>query len=366
MMGSNWKENKELLTTALEKVEEIEKMLGENFSLSSLKTFRNDLSMTASFYNFLLTTQMPIFSSEMGYFSVLPEEVIQTIFSHMNLQSLCRIYRVCKLFKRLADDEAIWQHMCQKLVLIPRPEKRSWKWFCKSEMCLFKEGEQKNGPGTYKWPCKSTEKGKHENKYSGDWMEDKRHGFGTYHWCNGSMYTGEWKDDRRDGSGIRVWPNGNKYVGEYKNHKRHGNGEFTFSNGSIFKGNFEENKFIFGTYKWPNGRIYKGEWNNIYRHGKGTYWWPDGRSYDGEWKNDKRHGRGSYSWPDGDCYDGLFIDGKRWGRGTLCCRNGEIYDQEWKEDRFNEFNKGLPTENETEPNPQIITKKRKKFRDRRF
>jgi len=64
-------------------------------------------------------------------------------------------------------------------------------------------------------------------------------------------------------------------------------------------------------------------------------------------------------WPDGDCYDGLFIDGKRWGRGTLCCRNGEIYDQEWKEDRFNEFNKGLPSENETEPNPQIITKKRK-------
>jgi len=115
-----------------------------------------------------------------------------------------------------------------------------------------------------------------------------------------------------------------------------------FSNGSVFKGTFEDNKFVFGTYKWPNGRIYEGGWNNIFRHGNGSYWWPDGRTYVGEWKNDKRHGHGVYTWPDGDVFEGNFNEGKRSGKGIFKQKStGESIPQNWKEERFEEFNKGL-------------------------
>jgi len=130
-------------------------------------------------------------------------------------------------------------------------------------------------------------------------------------------------------------------TGEYQNHKRHGTGEFTFSNGSVFTGTFEDNKFIKGTYTWPNGRVYNGEWNNIFRHGKGSYWWPDGRTYVGDWRNDKRHGAGVYSWPDGDAFEGKFHEGRRFGQGILRLASGDVFEQEWSEEKFEEFNKGI-------------------------
>jgi hypothetical protein len=56
-IGNNWKENKEVLNKALEKVLEIEQLLGENFSLTSLGHFKNDLTMNENFYNFLLVSK---------------------------------------------------------------------------------------------------------------------------------------------------------------------------------------------------------------------------------------------------------------------------------------------------------------------
>jgi len=61
----------------------------------------------------------------------------------------------------------------------------------------------------------------------------------------------------------------------------------------------------------------------------------------GDWQDDKRHGLGIYSWPDGDIFEGNFDIGKRYGRGVLTLANGEVYDQEWNEEKFEEFNKGL-------------------------
>lgn len=55
---------------------------------------------------------------------------------------------------------------------------------------------------------------------------------------------------------------------------------------------------------------------------------------------------GTYTWADGDKYTGFFVDGRRVGKGVLYRANGEIYDQEWKEEKFEEFNKGIPDDNE--------------------
>jgi len=313
----------------------------------------------------LVTTKNITSSPELGYFCVLPPEIVFHVLSNLSHIELCRICCVSKYFKDFGDDERLWQNIGERLNFNPQedllPKHITWKWICMSRLHVFKEGDIKNGVGMYVWPCKVNVPGtKHENKYSGDWSNDIRNGFGTYHWCNGSLYAGQWKLDKREGHGTRTWPNGNKYVGDYKNHKRHGNGEFTFSNGSIFKGAFEDNKFVHGTYTWPNGRIYNGDWNNIFRHGKGSYWWPDGRTYSGDWKNDKRHGKGVYTWPDGDSFEGIFNEGKRWGHGTLKRASGQVYSQNWKEEKFEEFNKGIDFDDPKCPSRLIEPKASKK------
>ena len=46
---------------------------------------------------------------------------------------------------------------------------------------------------------------------------------------NGCHYSGEWVQNKRHGLGIYTWPSGAKYEGEYKYDRRHGNGKLTYA-----------------------------------------------------------------------------------------------------------------------------------------
>jgi len=338
-----WHEHYEYILQALEFVYKAKNLI--SFSkLSGFQMLIEELNSQAAFYSFLINTQATILNLDLGYFCILPDEVIFCILSHLDYKDLCRMICVCKEFKIYAEDDSLWRKVCERLKLSAREKSpsKSWKWLCQANKNLFKEGMICDGIGAYFYP--NPEDSTKLTYYCGDWKNGKKHGFGTLFWSNSSMYIGEWREDLRDGFGTRIWPNGNKYIGEYKEHKRDGLGEFTFSNGSVFKGKFSQNKFDYGSYTWPNGRVYTGDWNDVKRHGKGNYWWPDGRTYVGEWKNDKRHGFGVYTWADGDRYEGIFFDGRRFGNGTLIRLNGERYDQHWKEERFEEFYKGIGEE----------------------
>lgn len=348
--SNQWESQVQLVGAALSKLQKIEELVQFCNNIPSIKSLKEDLESLGNFFRLLMNTKNIVSSPSLGYFCILPSEIILHIFKALNYREVLRMACVCRAFKDTSEDETIWHGLCSQLNLLtagePLPKSKNHYWLLKSRLRVFKDNESKSGVGMYIWPCKVTAPGvnKHENRYCGDWVDNLREGYGTYHWCNGSLYAGEWKADKREGFGTRSWPNGNKYIGEYKNHKRHGKGEFTFSNTSVFSGTFEDNKFVHGTYTWPNGRIYNGDWNNIFRHGNGMYWWPDGRSYQGEWKNDKRHGHGVYRWPDGDTFDGMFNEGKRWGKGALKRANGESFPQSWREEKFEEFNKGIVVE----------------------
>jgi len=43
--------------------------------------------------------------------------------------------------------------------------------------------------------------GQMENKYNGEFVNDKKHGEGTFEWENGDKYTGGWKDGKMNGEG---------------------------------------------------------------------------------------------------------------------------------------------------------------------
>ncbi|PRP87213.1 hypothetical protein PROFUN_01475 [Planoprotostelium fungivorum] len=336
----NWEEKRDKFRGGLEYVLKIERvLLGEE--VESLPSLKEELTNKHNFYSLLLRIPHFVETDRFGYFSVLPSEIVYHIFSYLDYRSLCTSGGVCTKFRDVSRDDPIWERLCitSEIPLDLKFEGKTWKWLALSKLRKWPQNAFKDGPGCFFYD--QAEDPEKKDEYCGDWVNNKRTGYGTYIWMTGSSYRGQWKEDQRSGKGERVWPNGNKYIGEYANHKRHGKGEFTFTNGSIFRGQFHENKFIFGTYTWPNGRVYTGEWANVFRHGQGHYSWPDGRTYKGMWKKDKRHGQGEYTWPDGDSFTGNFVDGKRVGAGKLTLKNGDIYQQEWKEERFDEFFKGI-------------------------
>lgn len=58
------------------------------------------------------------------------------------------------------------------------------------------------------------------------------------------MYAGEWLDDKREGFGEYFYTNGDHYTGEWRNHVRHGRGRYTYASAAI---------------------QYDGNWNNGFR-----------------------------------------------------------------------------------------------------
>lgn len=68
--------------------------------------------------------------------------------------------------------------------------------------------------------------------YTGEWLDDKKHGQGTYKWTNGMSYEGGWENNLRNGQGKFIWPNKQVFEGEWKNDKRNGPGKLVNPDGS--------------------------------------------------------------------------------------------------------------------------------------
>ncbi|KAF4034731.1 MORN repeat [Phytophthora infestans] len=129
-------------------------------------------------------------------------------------------------------------------------------------------------------------------------------------------YTGDWKDGMKHGYGALLYANGNKYEGEWVENKREGRGVYWV----------EEKKKL--------RKQYAGEWCNDHRDGRGTFFNEDGGKYEGQWLNNKRHGHGRMvNGEDQSVYDGEWVDNERSGRGTLVLANGDRYEGHWLNDR---------------------------------
>lgn len=49
----------------------------------------------------------------------------------------------------------------------------------------------------------------------GDWVNDKRHGWGKMTFVRGLTYEGEWNNDKTEGFGVCVYENGDQYSGDW-------------------------------------------------------------------------------------------------------------------------------------------------------
>ena len=124
-------------------------------------------------------------------------------------------------------------------------------------------------------------------KYTGERVDGKKQGIGTYEWNNGTVYEGEFADDKLNGQGKLTIPQKGTYEGTFVNGKRNGQGTYTFANGDLYQGNWIDDKISGqGTYTFANGDTYVGEFLNNKFNGQGTY--TKGKNkYTGIWKDNK-------------------------------------------------------------------------------
>jgi hypothetical protein len=158
----------------------------------------------------------------------------------------------------------------------------------KNEAKTFKSGTR----GAIYW-VKKKAPGKFANgdSYAGDWLHNKKHGFGTQTWSDGGKYQGDWKSGARDGTGT-LW------VSE---------------RGKLRK-------------------AYTGLWQRNKPHGTGVFYDEAGSKYEGQFFCGLQEGRGKLVYANGDCYEGEFVGGKRSGLGVLTLANGDQYEGHWFDD----------------------------------
>ena len=86
---------------------------------------------------------------------------------------------------------------------------------------------------------------------------------------NGAKYTGEWLDGKRDGYGVQIWVDGSRYEGNWKNDKANGDGKLFHADGDVYEGGWMDDKAHgYGKYTHANGATYEGEWRRISRKDK--------------------------------------------------------------------------------------------------
>uniref|UniRef100_A0A8V0Y8G7 Radial spoke head 1 homolog n=1 Tax=Gallus gallus TaxID=9031 RepID=A0A8V0Y8G7_CHICK len=137
------------------------------------------------------------------------------------------------------------------------------------------------------------------------------------------------------------------YVGEYLQNKKHGHGTFYYPDGSKYEGSWvDDQRHGYGEYTYANGDSYAGEWFNDNRHGQGTYIYKDtGSVYVGGWVNGIQEGEAELIHLN-HRYRGKFLNGTPVGRGKYifdigCEQHGEYIQSEEE--------KGEEEEEEEEP-----------------
>ena len=142
----------------------------------------------------------------------------------------------------------------------------------------FKDG-LREGVGTYTY---FKEEGP-QNKYEGEWLQNKKHGIGKMIYGGVGEYFGRFENGKRHGEGVfKYKKNGNVYSGSWKYGVKHGHGEFIFEKTKMkIAGEWENGKILKGKWIFPNGTYFEGPFVNNYPKGEGIWHFINGNTVKG-------------------------------------------------------------------------------------
>ena len=161
----------------------------------------------------------------------------------------------------------------------------------------------------------------------GTWRNDQFTGWGRESRRNGDVLEGKYIDGRVTGKGILKNAKGNLYVGDFVDNKRHGYGELD-TNRLHYKGQFLGDRFNGkGIIHFKiEGHDYDGDFRDNEINGNGVFRWTNGDVYDGQMTRGKMNGVGRYTYANGQIYEGNYVNGVKEGKGKLTYPNGFVYD----------------------------------------
>ncbi|GMH90999.1 hypothetical protein TrST_g6869 [Triparma strigata] len=150
--------------------------------------------------------------------------------------------------------------------------------------------------------------------YEGEYVDERRHGIGEYHYLDGSVYEGQWFKNRRQGFGVYTTDDGSVYEGEWDRDYIHGEGIWRWKDGSSLMGdNIDGLRTGRGVYITDHGDVYVGEFKDNNIHGKGTFTYNDGTRYEGNFRNNLREGDAVFTYTNGVCDIGVWRNDRRDG-----------------------------------------------------
>ena len=134
-------------------------------------------------------------------------------------------------------------------------------------------------------------------EYIGEYKDYTPDGFGIYkNYITNLKITGIFKENNISGIGIEESVEGGYvYTGEFINNKKEGYGYIVWKDGSKYQGEFRNNQLNgYGIIKFPENKYYQGEVKNGRMDGFGEFFWNEEKKYIGNYKNDKRNGFGVF------------------------------------------------------------------------
>lgn len=149
------------------------------------------------------------------------------------------------------------------------------------------------------------------NKYVGETVKGKYHGYGVFEWNDGDKYEGEFKDNLRHGKGFMFY---------YRNQFSHYENPINYR-GDFQKGSIDGSGLMF----YNNGALYTGQFRNGMRYGKGRYYRGD-YEYVGNFYNNMMHGNGKIRYDDKQ-YIGEFHNNMKHGNGMLFIKSNTTRQQ---------------------------------------
>ena len=134
-------------------------------------------------------------------------------------------------------------------------------------------------------------------EYVGEYKDYAPNGFGIYkNYITNLKITGIFKNNSLSDIGIEESAEGGYiYYGDFINNKKVGYGTMIWKDGSKYQGEFKDNQANgYGMIEYPDNRFYQGEVKNGRMDGFGEFFWKDEKRYIGNYKNDKRNGFGIF------------------------------------------------------------------------